>query len=224
MHIPDGLLSPYLCVLLYGISLACLMWAWRSAKKMLSHSFVPLMAVSSALIFIAQMINFPIAGGTCGHLMGGTLLGIILGPHAAVISLTIVLLIQALLFADGGITTLGANIFNMAVIGGLSFYVVRLLSGSSSSQRRLTSAVFVAALLSVITTALLTAVQIGVSPSFASAGGVFATVPAMLSWHVVIGVIEAVITAPVVLQLWRVSPSSLKGLKMIRGEKNEPVH
>ena len=224
MHIPDGLLDPYLCILLYIISLAFLMWAWKGVKKMFSRSFVPVMAVSSALIFIAQMINFPIAGGTCGHLMGGTLLGMLLGPHATIISMTIVLLIQALLFADGGITTLGANIFNMAVIGGLSFYLVKLLIGASSSQKRFTAALFIASWLSVVLTALLTAIQIGVSPSFASAGGLMTTMPAMLSVHIIIGVIEAAITAPLILQLSHASPTLLNGLNIIRGVNNEPHH
>ncbi len=219
MHIPDGLLAPYLCVILYIVSLAFLVWAWKSVNKTFSRTFVPVMAVSSALILIAQMINFPIAGGTCGHLMGGTLLSMLLGPQAAIISMTIVLLIQALMFADGGITTLGANIFNMAVIGALSFYVIKVLVGSSPSQKRFTSALFIASWLSVVSTAFLTAIQIGISPSFASAGGIWTTVPAMLSWHTVIGVVEAAITVPLVLQLSRASPTSLIGLKLIRGEK-----
>jgi cobalt/nickel transport system permease protein len=138
--------------------------------------------------------------------------------------MTIVLLIQASLFADGGITTLGANIFNMAVIGGLSFYIVKLLSGSSSSQKRFTAALFIASWLSVVLTALLTAIQIGVSPSFASAGGLMTTVPAMLSVHIIIGAIEAAITAPLILQLSQASPTLLNGLNIIRGVNNEPHH
>ncbi len=219
MHIPDGLLSPYLCVILYVVSLGFLVWAWKGVNKTFSRSFVPVLAVSSALILIAQMINFPIAGGTCGHLLGGTLLSMLLGPHAAVISMTIVLLIQALMFADGGITTLGANIFNMAVVGALSFYVVKFLVSSSLNQKRFTTALFFASWLSVVLTASLTAIQIGVSPSFAQTGGVLVTVPAMLSWHTVIGLIEAAVTAPLILQLSRVSPASLTGLKLMRGEK-----
>jgi len=133
-------------------------------------------------------------------------------------------LIQALLFADGGITTLGANIFNMAVIGGLSFYIVKLLIGSSSNQKRFTATLFIASWLSVVLTALLTGIQIGVSPSFASAGGLMTTVPAMLSVHIIIGVIEAAITAPLILQLSHASPTLLNGLNIIRGVNNEPHH
>ncbi len=219
MHIPDGLLSPYLCIIFYVVSLGFLVWAWKSVNKTFSRSFVPVMAVASALILIAQMINFPIVGGTTGHLLGGTLLTMLLGPQATVISMTIVLLIQALMFADGGITTLGANIFNMAVVGALSFYVVKFLVGSSSSQKRFTTALFIASWLSVMLTASLTAIQIGVSPSFAQAGGVLTTLPAMISWHAFIGLVEAAVTAPLILQLSRVSPESLKGLKLMRGEK-----
>ena len=134
MHIPDGFLDPYLCVLMYIITLVSLAWAWKGVKKTFPRSFVSIMAVSSAFVFVGQMLNFPIVYGTSGHLVGGTFLAMLLGPHAAVISMSIVILIQAVFFADGGISTFGANIFNMAVIGGLSFYVVKLLSNSSSSQ------------------------------------------------------------------------------------------
>jgi len=217
MHIPDGFLDLYLCVLMYIVSLVFLIWAWRGVRRMLPRSFVPIIAVSSAFVFVGQMLNFPIVYGTSGHLVGGAFLAMLLGPHAAVISMSIVLLIQAIFFADGGIFTFGANIFNMAVIGGLSFYVVKSLSGPSPSQKRLSASVFTASWLSIVLGALACAVQIGVSPMFASAGGVMVTVPAMLFWHIIIGIGEAAITNALVLQLSRISPAVLGGLTMLRG-------
>lgn len=217
MHIPDGFLDPYLCVLMYILALVSLTWAWRGVKRTFPRSFVPVLAVSSAFVFAGQMLNFPIVYGTSGHLVGGTFLAMLLGPHAAVISMTIVLLIQAVFFADGGISTFGANAFNMAVIGGLSFYVVKLLSNSSSSQKRFSISVFAASWFSIVLGALATALQIGVSSTFAPVGGVMITVPAMLFWHVIIGVGEAVITTSLTSQLLRVKPSMLNGLTMLRG-------
>jgi len=224
MHIPDGFLDPYLCVLMYIIALVSLAWAWKGVKKTFPRSFVPIMAVSSALVFVGQMLNFPIVYGTSGHLVGGTFLAMLLGPQGAVISMSIVILIQAVFFADGGISTFGANIFNMAVIGGLSFYVVKLLSNTSSSQKRFAVSVFVASWFSIVLGALATATQIGVSSMFAPVGGVTVTVPAMFFWHVIIGVGEAAITTSLTSQFLRIKPTLLNGAAMLRGLTHEKRH
>ena len=215
MHIPDGFLDPYICALTYFISFVFLFWAWRKVKATYPRAVVSLLAMSSAFVFAAQMINFPIAYGTSGHLVGGTFLATLLGPPAAILSMTIVLLIQAIFFADGGIFTFGANILNMAIVGALSFYIVKLLSGSSPSQKRFIASVFVASWLSVVLGALLCGLQIGVSPIFASAGGLLVTVPAMLFWHIIIGVGEAAITTSLISQLARVRPVVLNGLAIL---------
>jgi len=214
MHIPDGFLDPYICALTYFISFVFLFWAWRKVKATYPRAVVSLLAMSSAFVFAAQMINFPIAYGTSGHLVGGTFLATLLGPPAAILSMTIVLLIQAIFFADGGIFTFGANILNMAIVGALSFYIVKLLSGSSPSQKRFIASVFAASWFSVVLGALLCGLQIGVSPIFASAG-VLVTVPAMLFWHIIIGVGEAAITTSLISQLVRVRPSVLNGLAIL---------
>lgn len=166
MHIPDGYLSLEVSVIMSAISAVFLVWCWRKAKAAYPKSFAPLLAVSSAFVFVAQMINFPIAYGTSGHLVGGTFLSIVLGPYAAVLSMTIVLLMQALFFADGGISALGANVFNMAIIGGLSFFVARLIAGSSLKGKRFVLGVFMASWLSVVLGALACGLQIGVSQCF----------------------------------------------------------
>jgi len=181
------------------------------------------LAVSSAFVFAAQMINFPIAYGTSGHLVGGTFLSILLGPYAAILSMTIVLLMQARFFADGGIFTLGANVFNMAVIGGLSFFLVKLFTKNSKKRSWLFSSVFVASWLSVVLGALACGLQIGFSPIFSDAGGIAVTVPAMLYWHVLIGLGEAAITTTLLSQLHGLQPAVLNGLAILRGRQDERI-
>ena len=212
MHIPDGLLDPYVSVSTYVISAVFLFWAWRRMKATQSHAIVPLLAILSSFVFAAQMLNFPIALGTSGHLVGGTFLSMLLGPHAAMLGMTIVLLIQAVFFADGGITTFGANILNMAIVGALSFYFVKILSGSSTSHKRFMASIFFASWVSVVIGALLVSLEIGVSPILASAGGLLVTVPAMLFWYTIIGLGEAAITTSLISQLVRARPAVLNRL------------
>ncbi len=223
MHIPDGFLSIGLSILMFIISIIILVWSWRKAKATYSKSLAPLLAISSALIFAAQMINFPIAYGTSGHLVGGTFLSVLLGPYAAVLGMTIVLLMQALFFADGGLLTFGANIFNMAIIGGFSFFIVRMLAGKTERSSRFYAGVFVASWLSVVLGALACGLEIGVSPMFSQSGGVSVTVPAMLFWHMPIGLGEAAITATLVTSLHRLSPAILSGLQLLRGKNHERI-
>lgn len=217
MHIPDGYLSFEVSILMSVVSAFSLIWCWRRAKAAYPKSFASLLAVSSAFVFVAQMINFPITYGTSGHLVGGTFLAVVLGPYAAVLSMTIVLLMQALLFADGGISALGANIFNMAVIGGLSFFLVKLVAGSSVKGKRFAAAVFMASWLSVVLGALACGLEIGVSPNFSQAGGIAVTVPAMLFWHTLIGLAEAAITTTFITQLYRLQPAVLNSLALLKG-------
>jgi cobalt/nickel transport system permease protein len=216
MHIPDGYLRPEISILMNMVSVIFLFWCWRKAKGAYPKSFASILAVSSAFVFVAQMINFPITYGTSGHLVGGTFLSVVLGPYAAVLSMTIVLLMQALFFADGGISALGANIFNMAVIGGLSFFIVKLIAGSSTRGKRFAIGVFVASWLSVILGALACGLEIGVSPVFSQVGGIAITVPAMLFWHTLIGLAEAAITTTFLTQLYRLQPAVLNGLALLK--------
>jgi cobalt/nickel transport system permease protein len=224
MHIPDGFLSPAICALMYAISIGFLVWSWRKARATYPRSLAPLLAVSSAFVFAAQMINFPIVYGTSGHLVGGTFLSMLLGPYAAILSMTIVLMMQALFFADGGIFTFGANVFNMAVIGGLSFFLVRLLTKKSKRSGWLFLSVFIASWFSVVLGALACGLQIGFSPVFSEAGGIAVTVPAMLFWHILIGLGEAAITTTFVSQLHRLKPTILSGLTILRGRQSESLH
>lgn len=216
MHIPDGFLSPEIAAFMWIISTSFLVWSWKKAKSAYTQSLAPLLAVSSAFVFVAQMLNFPIVYGTSGHLVGGTFLAMVLGPYAAILSMTIVLLMQALFFADGGIFALGANIFNMAVIGGLSFFLVKLLSRNTEKSKRFYLSVFAASWLSVVLGALACSLEIGFSPMFSEVGGIAVTVPAMLFWHVLIGIGEASITTTFITQLYRLRPTVLNGLTFMK--------
>jgi cobalt/nickel transport system permease protein len=205
---------------MYMISMAFLAWSWRKAKATYQRSLAPVLAISSAFIFVAQMINFPIPYGTSGHLVGGTFLAMLLGPYAAILGMTVVLLMQALFFADGGILAFGANVFNMAVIGGLSFFLVNFLARKTNGKGMLFIGIFITSWLSVVLGALSCAFQIGFSPAFAEVGGITATIPAMLFWHVLIGLGEAAITTTLITQLWRLQPALLSGINILRRGEN----
>jgi cobalt/nickel transport system permease protein len=218
MHISDGLIatneptSVAVALLMWVVSIAFLMWSWKKAQKTYSRSITASLAISSAFVFAAQMINFPIAFGTSGHLVGGTFLAVLLGPYAAMLSMTIVLLMQAFFFADGGIIAFGMNAFNMAVIGGLSFFLIKLFTRSQSGSNRFIPSVFAASWLSVMTGALLAALEI--SPTFA--GGVMVTVPSMLFYHAIIGLGEGAITAVLISSIQRMQPAIMGGLMILR--------
>jgi len=218
VHIRDGYIDPITAVAMFAISIAFLAWSWKKVKADYPQSFVALLAIASAFVFAAQMINFPILFGTSGHLVGGTFLAMLLGPYAAMLSMTIVLLMQAFFFADGGLIGFGANVFNMAVVGALSFFVVKFLNRNSKSTRRLASSVFIASWLSVVVGSLVAALEIGVSPAFVDAGGIAVTVPLMLFFYGVIGIGEGVITTIIVVPLQRFQPAIVGGLTMLKGK------
>jgi len=192
MHIPDGFLSILVSLAFWVLAVAGVGVAlWRAGKE-LDERKVPLMGVLGATIFAGQMLNFAVAGGTSGHLMGAAIAAILLGPWSAVLVMTSVVSIQALLFQDGGLLALGANIFNMAVVGPFVAYgiyqtIVRL--GRGRSWAAFTGG-FVAAWTSIVVTALVVALQLafsGTSPADVS-------VPAMGFVHTLIGVGEGLIT------------------------------
>ena len=207
---------------MFTIAMLFLVWAWKGAKRNLPRSFVPLIAVLSAVILIVQMFEFPVAGGgSTWHIMGGTLTTMILGPFGGIISMTIVLIIQALALGDGGLTSFGANIFNMAVIGGLSFFVVKMLAGRNFSKKRLAASVFAASWIANVLTALAVGIEIGIYPIVGSIGGILVTVPTMLFWYVPTGFLEAAVTSSLVLSLSRISVVKLQGLDMLRSGNRE---
>ncbi len=192
MHIPDGFLSTLVSVILWVVSAIAVAYALRRVGKDLGERQVPLMGVLAAAIFAGQMLNFSVTGGTSGHLLGAALATILLGPWAAVIVLTSVVSIQALIFQDGGLLALGANLFNMAVIGVTVSYFVytsiqKLARGKSWG---VFAGGFAAAWLSIVVAALACALELalsGTSPANIS-------VPAMGGIHMLIGVGEGLIT------------------------------
>ncbi len=137
MHIPDTVIGPLTYIPLYVIMVFIWLYAGYRLKKTLRSRQVPMMAMLAAFSFVIMMINLPVVMGTSGHATGGAIMGIILGPWAAVIAMTVTLIIQALLFGDGGLTTLGANSFNMAFIVPFSAYIIyRILSGGRRSRQK----------------------------------------------------------------------------------------
>ncbi|AHF79538.1 energy-coupling factor ABC transporter permease [Thermococcus paralvinellae] len=185
MHIPDGLLSMPVIVVTYAIMIAVVAYSAKKLKN-LPESKIPLLGLFAAGIFAAQMVNFPIIGGVSGHLLGATLVAILLGPYAAVLIMTAVLIIQTLLFGDGGITTLGANILNMGILGAFLGYTVYTKLKSINEI----VAIGVASWLSVFLAAVLAAIEIGISKSLPF--GKVLTL--MASYHAIIGIGEAILT------------------------------
>lgn len=192
MHIPDGFLSLGTAVMAWLFAVAALAYAVARTNRELGEKQVPLMGVMAAFIFAAQMLNFPVAGGTSGHLIGGALVAILLGPWAGMLVMTAVVGIQALLFQDGGLLALGANILNMGVIACLVGYYVyfglqRVLS--SKPWVNLGSA-FAAAWFSVLVTSIACSLQLSTSGS----SPLHVALPAMAGIHALIGVGEGLIT------------------------------
>jgi cobalt/nickel transport system permease protein len=214
MHIPDGYLSPQTYVVLDVAIIPIWAIAARKVKKSLKIKQIPLMALGAAFAFIIMMFNVPVIGGSTGHAVGGTLIAIILGPWAACISISVALVIQALVFGDGGITALGANCINMAVIlPFVGYYLYRLLAGDTLSTSRRTISAGVAAYVAIVAAAVCAGLELGVQPLIAHTAtgqALYApyplgiAVPAMALEHLLFfGWVEAVVTVGVVRVLAR---------------------
>ena len=194
-------------------------WAWHGIKKKSPRYIIPLIAVVSSLLLVVQLFEFPVAGGgSTWHFLGGTAVSMILGPFAGLISMTITLVIQAAL-GDGGITTFGANVFNMAVIGVLSFFIVKAFLSRGFTTKRLALGLFLASLISNVCTALAVGIEIGLFPMVGTLGGIFVTVPSMLMWYVPTGIIEGVVASSMIVSLSRLRGVKLLGLELCRKQK-----
>lgn len=203
MHIPDGFLDTKTWVMTAGVSGVTVAYAVRKVQKELGEKQVPLMGVMAAFIFAAQMINFAVPGGTSGHLVGGALAAIFLGPWAATILMTTILVVQALLFADGGITALGANILNMGILAPFAAHWIYTSLRSLRSERAgLLTGSFLAAWFSILISAIACALELGAS-GIVPVGLVL---PAMAGWHAVIGLGEGFITVALVAYVLAVRP------------------
>lgn len=203
MHIPDGFVDLKTAVGTGALSVGGLAGAIYSVKRYFKARVIAMMGVMSALIFALQMINFTIPGGTSGHLLGGALAAIVLGPHAGAIVIAVVLIVQALIFMDGGIVALGSNIFNMAIIGVYGSYLIYwLLSKISKPRWMFFVAVGIASWLSVFVASFFAALELGISGTYPL--GI--TMKAMLGVHAVIGLGEAAITIAVIAFINRIRP------------------
>ncbi|UUY05248.1 energy-coupling factor ABC transporter permease [Svornostia abyssi] len=192
MHIPDGFLEPGVAAATTVLAAGAVGYGLRRTGATLDERTAPLLGVTGAFVFAAQMLNFPVAGGTSGHVLGAALAVALLGPWAASVVLAVVLTLQAFVFADGGVAALGANVLNMGVIGGLGAGLI-LAAGRRFLPRTrsmLLGAVAVAAWAAVMLSALACAIELGVSGTVPLG----TVLPAMLGVHVLIGVGEAVIT------------------------------
>jgi cobalt/nickel transport system permease protein len=208
MHIPDGFLSAPVSLVTWGVAIALVAIALNRVQSEYQERTVPLMGVCAAFIFAAQMINFPIPGGTSGHLLGGTLAGVLLGPWAGTLVMTVVFIVQGTLFQDGGLTVLGANIFNMGLVGTFGgYYLYKALRSALgfSSWRGTAIAVAIAAWSSVVIVSFICAIQLALSGTVPLA----VALTAMLTWHVLIGIGEAVITVLAVGYVWRTRPDMI---------------
>jgi cobalt/nickel transport system permease protein len=211
MHIPDGLLDPYTTVVLWIVTIAVMIFGFKKIRKSFedeeSEKLIPYIGVLAATIFAFQFVNYPVPGGTSGHLVGGTLVGVILGPWAAVVVIFMILVVQSL-FGDGGITAIGANTFNMGIICGIGgFYIVKLImvglnKTNLAKEKKVPIATAIGSYIAVVSAAFMAGVEIGL-------GGVIPmaiAIPAMVFWHLIIGIGEAIISGFIVYFIYKVKP------------------
>ena len=213
MHIPDGFLEPKVWAPLAAVSAGAIALASKKVSKEMDEKKVPVMGVFAAFVFAAQMVNFPIGGGTSGHLMGGVLIATIVGPFGALLMMSTILILQALLFQDGGITALGANIFNMGIAGsGLGYLIFRGLNMVTGNFK---FSVFTASWFSVVTAAGIAAAELSLS------GVIPLTVslPAMAVVHAVIGIGEGAITVAALGLIGRINKEAVYGLQGIEAAR-----
>lgn len=224
MHIPDGYLSPQTYVPLYGTSFIFWSIALRKMKKDLTLSHIPYLAMASVFSFLIMMFNIPVPGGTSGHAVGSGIIAILLGPWTAVIAVSVTLIIQAMIFGDGGITAIGANCFNMAVIMPfVSYGVFRFIRGGVIKGKRLSIAAFLSGYAGLSAAALMTSIELGIQPMIAigidgrplyAPYPLSVTLPAMIFGHLFISVFEGVVTLLLLRYFVRHEPDLIYGLKV----------
>jgi cobalt/nickel transport system permease protein len=225
MHIPDGYISPSTCATLYVCAAAGWYAALRSVKRVLNTRTIPLISVFAAFSFVVMMFNIPLPGGTTGHAVGVAVAAIVLGPWGSILAISIALTIQALFFGDGGVTTLGANCLNMAMIGSFVAYgVYHAIAAKSdlASQRRVLAAA-IAGYLAINASAFVTAIEFGIQPIFfhdATGTPLYApyslgvAISAMMIGHLTFaGLAEAAISAGMISYLQKADVGLLRGVR-----------
>jgi cobalt/nickel transport system permease protein len=219
MHLPDGFLDAKTSVLATAAAVAGLGLALRQMRSTLEPRQVPMLGLASAFVFAAQMLNFPVVGGTSGHLLGGVLTAVLLGPSAAVVVMTSVLIVQCLMFSDGGLLVLGANVFNLAIVsvcgGYLAFRLVRRVVPMEARRSTVCAAAF-GAWFGTVLASISCAGQIAFSGT-AAWGMVF---PAMANVHMLIGLGEGLATGLVTMAVMRTRPELVWSCASRRGEQD----
>jgi cobalt/nickel transport system permease protein len=232
MHIPDNYLSPSTCAVISAAMIPVWTIAIKKVKEDVTKVKIPLLGIGAAFSFLIMMFNVPLPWGTTGHAVGGTLLAILLGPFSACISVTVALLIQALLFGDGGILAFGANCFNMAfVLPFVGYFIYKFIKDRVNSQKAEYVAIGLASYMGINIAALCTAIEFGVQPLlFKNAAGqplyspypLSASIPAMVIPHLLVaGFVEVLFTVAVYSYIKKVSPGTIyEGAK----RKIKPVY
>lgn len=206
MHLPDGFLNTGILSGTWFLSIIGIGYCLKKTARTLKDKIVPLMGVISAFIFAAQMVNFPVIGATSGHILGGVLAAVTLGPYAAAISLTCVLVVQCLIFQDGGLTALGANILNLSLAGaGASYYIYNILRKIIGGRYGIILGAGFAGWISIMLAAALCSIELAVS----GVSEFKAILPAMLGIHAIIGAAEATVTGLIISFILKVRPDLL---------------
>jgi len=206
MHIPDGFLDTKTWVALDLFSTGWLGWTINRIQQRIKEESIPIMGVIAAFIFAAQMVNFPVLGGTSGHLLGAVLALILLGPLSATIVMAAILMIQSLIFQDGGLLALGANIFNMGIVGvWVGYGIYKVFTYLIKGDRGILIGAFIAAWISVVAAATSCAIMLAVSGTVP----IQISLPAMAGIHALIGIGEGLITCFVLSFILKVRPDLL---------------
>jgi len=218
MHIPDGFLSHSINAVTFVISFGACAYGVKRVNRTFGEKEVPLMGVTAAFVFAAQMLNFPVAGGTSGHFLGAVFSSVLLGPWASLIIMTIVLIVQCLGFADGGLTALGSNIFNMGIIGALGGYSIFyiLYAFFQKSRKGFFIALAISSWLSIVMGASAAAIELAISGT----SPLEIALPVMAGIHAVIGIGEAIITTAAISLILKTRPDLVKSyVKEVLHEK-----
>lgn len=220
MHIPDNYLSPSTCALMSAAMVPVWTRAVKKVKEEIPKVKIPSLGVGAAFSFLLMMFNVPLPGGTTGHAVGGTLIAILMGPYAACVSVTVALLIQALLFGDGGILSFGANCFNMAfVLPFLGYFIYKAVKDNIKSEKGEYLGIVLGSYAGMNAAALCAAIEFGIQPLlFKDAAGqalycpypLSISIPAMVIPHLLVaGIVEAVFTLFIVIYIKKVAPDTM---------------
>ncbi len=232
MHIPDGYLSPQTYIPLFAAFIAVEAVAVKKVREEVSARNIPYLGMAAAFSFIIMMFNLPIPGGTTGHAVGSAVIAILFGPWAATVAVAVALIIQALVFGDGGITAIGANCFNMAIFMPFAaYYIFKLFGSGQSGKGKVYFAAFISGYLSLVLAAILTGIEFGIQPLIASSVDGKAlycpydlkiAVPAMALEHMLLfGIVEGLVTALIVRYFLKNEPKMIYALRKGGNNENE---